>query len=114
MPRGVTTLQIIRIIKKYLADYPEKAHHPTRDIASICVGACIPVKCRKVIQPWRFGLSVLFSEHLGCKTKQRSDLFTDYSQDYGQRSSRFVDTSQPRHHLFIVIFPLDNNSACNI
>jgi hypothetical protein len=47
MPRGVTTLQIVRIIKKYLADYPEKAHRPTRYIASIALARAFPCKAGK-------------------------------------------------------------------
>lgn len=47
MPRGVTTIQIVRIIKKYLADYPEKAHRPTRYIASIALARAFPCKAGK-------------------------------------------------------------------
>jgi hypothetical protein len=47
MPRGVTTLQIVRIIKKYLADYPEKAHRPTRYIASIALARAFPCRAGK-------------------------------------------------------------------
>jgi len=47
MPRGVTTLQIVRIIKKYLADYPEKARRPTRYIASIALARAFPCKAGK-------------------------------------------------------------------
>ncbi len=47
MPRGVTTIRIIRIIKKYLADYPEKAHRPTRYIASIALARAFPCKAGK-------------------------------------------------------------------
>jgi Rap1a immunity proteins len=47
MPRGVTTLQMVRIIKKYLADYPEKARRPTRYIASIALARAFPCKAGK-------------------------------------------------------------------
>ncbi len=47
MPRGVTTIRIVRIIKKYLADYPEKAHRPTRYIASIALARAFPCKAGK-------------------------------------------------------------------
>jgi hypothetical protein len=47
MPGGVTTIQIVRIIKKYLADYPEKAHRPTRYIASIAMARAFSCKAGK-------------------------------------------------------------------
>lgn len=47
MPRGLTTFQIARIIKKYLADYPEKARRPTRYIASIALARAFPCKAGK-------------------------------------------------------------------
>jgi Ssp1 endopeptidase immunity protein Rap1a len=47
MPRGVTTLQMAHIIKKYLADYPEKARRPTRYIASIALARAFPCKAGK-------------------------------------------------------------------
>jgi hypothetical protein len=43
----VTTLQIVRIIKKYLADYPEKAHRPTRYTASIALARAFPCRAGK-------------------------------------------------------------------
>jgi len=45
--RGVTTIQIVRVIKKYLADNPEKAHRPTRYIASIALAGAFPCKAGK-------------------------------------------------------------------
>ncbi len=47
MPRGVTTIQIVRIIKKYIADYPEKAHRPTRYNASVALARAFPCKAMK-------------------------------------------------------------------
>jgi len=47
VPRGVTTIQIVRIIKKYIADNPEKAHRPTRYIASLALARGFPRKARK-------------------------------------------------------------------
>ncbi len=47
MPRGVNTIQIVRMIKKYLADYPEKAHRPTRYIASLALARAFPCKAGK-------------------------------------------------------------------
>src|SRR5437879_2930198 len=44
VPRGVTTIQVVRVIKKYLADNPGKAHRPTRYIASIALAGVFP--CR--------------------------------------------------------------------
>src|SRR6266481_3908737 len=42
MPRGVTTVQIIRVIKKYMADNPEKAHRATRYVASLALAHAFP------------------------------------------------------------------------
>ena len=47
VPRGVTTIQIVRIIKKYIADNPEKAHRPTRYIASLALARAFPCKAKK-------------------------------------------------------------------
>jgi len=44
VPRGVTTIETARVIKKYLADNPGKAHRPTRYIASIALAGAFP--CR--------------------------------------------------------------------
>ena len=47
MPRGVSTIQIVRIIKKYITDNPEKAHRPTRYIASLALARAFPCKAKK-------------------------------------------------------------------
>jgi len=47
VPRGVTTIQIVRTIKKYLADNPGKAHRPTRYIASIALARAFPCRAGK-------------------------------------------------------------------
>ena len=47
VPRGVATIQIVRVIKKYLADNPEKAHRPTRYIASLALAGAFPCKTGK-------------------------------------------------------------------
>ncbi len=47
VPRGVTTIQIVRVIKKYLADNPEKAHRPTRYIAALALAGAFPCKAGK-------------------------------------------------------------------
>jgi Rap1a immunity proteins len=47
MPRGVTTVQIIRVIKKYVADNPEKAHRATRYVASLALARAFPCKAGK-------------------------------------------------------------------
>ena len=47
VPRGVTTVQIVRVIKKYLADNPSKAHRPTRYIASIALAGAFPCRAGK-------------------------------------------------------------------
>jgi hypothetical protein len=44
MPRGVTTVQIIRVIKKYIADNPDKAHRATRYVASLALAHAFPCK----------------------------------------------------------------------
>jgi hypothetical protein len=47
VPRGVTTIQIVRVIQKYLADNPGKAHRPTRYIASIALAGAFPCRAGK-------------------------------------------------------------------
>ena len=47
MPRTVTTVQIIRIIKKYIADNPDKAHRATRYVASIALARAFSCKSGK-------------------------------------------------------------------
>ena len=47
VPRGVSTIRIVRVIKKYLADNPGKAHRPTRYIASIALAGAFPCKAGK-------------------------------------------------------------------
>ena len=47
VPRGVTTVQIVRVIKKYLAENPGKAHRPTRYIASIALAGAFPCRAGK-------------------------------------------------------------------
>jgi hypothetical protein len=47
VPRGVTTIQIVRVIKKYLEDNPGKAHRPTRYIASIALAGAFPCRAGK-------------------------------------------------------------------
>jgi hypothetical protein len=47
VPRGVTALQIVHVIKKYLADNPEKARRPTRYVASIALAGAFPCKAGK-------------------------------------------------------------------
>ena len=44
VPHEVTTIQTVRVIKKYLADNPEKAHRPTRYIASLALAGAFPCK----------------------------------------------------------------------
>ncbi len=46
-PRGVTTVQIIRVFKKYIADNPDKAHRATRYVASLALAGAFPCKARK-------------------------------------------------------------------
>ena len=47
IPHQVTTIQTVRVIKKYIADNPEKAHRPTRYIASLALAGAFPCKAGK-------------------------------------------------------------------
>jgi hypothetical protein len=47
VPHGVTTIQTVRVIKKYLAGNPDKAHRPTRYVASIALADAFPCKAGK-------------------------------------------------------------------
>ncbi|HET8925396.1 MAG TPA: Rap1a/Tai family immunity protein [Candidatus Acidoferrum sp.] len=47
IPRGVTAMQTIRVIKKYIADNPAKAHRLTRYNASVALARAFPCKAGK-------------------------------------------------------------------
>jgi Ssp1 endopeptidase immunity protein Rap1a len=47
MPAKVTTIQIVRVMKKYVADNPDKAHRATRFIASVALARAFPCKAGK-------------------------------------------------------------------
>jgi hypothetical protein len=47
MPRGVTTVQTVRAIKKYIADNPDKAHRATRYVASLALARAFRCKAGK-------------------------------------------------------------------
>jgi hypothetical protein len=47
VPQGVTTVQMVRVIQKYLADNPGKAHRPTRYIASLALAGAFPCRAGK-------------------------------------------------------------------
>jgi Rap1a immunity proteins len=47
VPHEVTTLQTVRIIKKYVTDNPGKARRPTRYIASIALASAFPCRTGK-------------------------------------------------------------------
>jgi hypothetical protein len=47
VPHGATTLQTVRVIKKYLADNPGKAHRPTRYLASVALASAFPCRAGK-------------------------------------------------------------------
>ena len=47
VPHEVTSNQTVRVIKKYLADNPGKAHRPTRYIASLALAGAFPCKAGK-------------------------------------------------------------------
>ena len=46
-PHGVTAVQIIRVIKKYIADNPDKTHRATRYVASLALAHAFPCKAGK-------------------------------------------------------------------
>jgi len=47
IPGGVTSIQIVRVIKKYVADNPDKAHRATRLVASVALASAFSCKARK-------------------------------------------------------------------
>jgi len=47
VPHGITTIQAVGIIKKYIADNPKKAHRPTRYIASLALAGAFSCKAGK-------------------------------------------------------------------
>lgn len=47
VPHEVTTIRIVRIIKKYIADNPDKARRPSRYIASLAMVGAFPCKAGK-------------------------------------------------------------------
>jgi len=47
MPRKVTTIQIVRVMKKYVADNPDKAHRATRFIAAVALARAFSCKAGK-------------------------------------------------------------------
>jgi len=46
-PHGITAVQIIRVIKKYIADNPDKTHRATRYVASLALAHAFPCKAGK-------------------------------------------------------------------
>ena len=44
VPKGESAMQIVRVMKRYLANNPEKAHRATRYIASLALAGAFP--CR--------------------------------------------------------------------
>ena len=44
IPSGVTNVQIIRVMKKYIAENPDKAHHATKLIASLALARAFSCK----------------------------------------------------------------------
>jgi hypothetical protein len=47
VPHEVTIIRTVRIIKKYIANNPDKAHRPTRYIASLAMVGAFPCKAGK-------------------------------------------------------------------
>lgn len=48
VPNGESAVRIVRVMKKYLADHPEKARRATRYIASLALAGAFPCKGCKV------------------------------------------------------------------
>jgi hypothetical protein len=47
VPSAITTIQIVRVMKKYIAENPDKAHRPTRFIASVALARAFSCKAGK-------------------------------------------------------------------
>jgi hypothetical protein len=47
VPHEVTTIRTVRILKKYIAGNPDKAHRPTRYVASLAMVGAFPCKAGK-------------------------------------------------------------------
>ena len=47
IPGGVTSVQIVRVINKYLYDNPDKIHRATRLVASVALANAFSCKARK-------------------------------------------------------------------
>ena len=47
IPSGATNIQIVRVIKKYLAENPDKAHRATRLVVSVALASAFSCKARK-------------------------------------------------------------------
>ncbi len=47
IPGGVTGMQIVGVIKKYITDNPDKAHRATRLVASLALARAFPCKAGK-------------------------------------------------------------------
>lgn len=47
VPNGESTIRIVRAMKKYLADNPQKAHRATRYIASLALAGAFPCRAGK-------------------------------------------------------------------
>ena len=47
VPGGVTNIQLVRVIQKYLAENPGKAHRATRYVASIALAGAFPCRAGK-------------------------------------------------------------------
>ena len=47
IPSGVASVQIVRVIKKYIADNPDKAHRATRLVSAVALAGAFPCKAVK-------------------------------------------------------------------
>jgi Ssp1 endopeptidase immunity protein Rap1a len=47
VPNGESTMRIVRVMKKYLADHPEKAYRATRYIASLALAGAFPCRAAR-------------------------------------------------------------------
>ena len=47
VPNGESAIRIVRVMKKYLADHPEKARRATRYIAPLALAGAFPCRAGK-------------------------------------------------------------------
>ena len=63
VPGGITTIQIVRVMKKYIAENPDKAHRATRFIASVALARAF--SCQAGSRATTFRTSSILPRYLG-------------------------------------------------